>query len=112
MKSPKIHRVLVDAEYRPRKVFPGGGLRELRHRRRDRLETYLVPKKTMKCGQKMSCRVRRKGFTRYIVRYSYEILVRTNTAHRWRSSKKTLGHRTRKNKSNHLEPHFILKLQQ
>ena len=32
--------------------------------------------------------------------------VRTSTAHRWRSSKKMLTHSTRKNKSNHLEPHF------
>ena len=29
-----------------------------------------------------------------------------SNAHRWRSSKKTLGHSTRKNKSNYLEPHF------
>ena len=34
------------------------------------------------------------------------ILARTSTAHRWRSSRKTLGNSTRKNKSNNLEPHF------
>ena len=40
----------------------------------------------------------------------YEIfrkaLVRTSTAHRRRSSKKTVVRSTRKNKSNDLEPHF------
>ena len=49
MKSPKIHRVLVDAEYRPGKVFPGGGRRDSCYRRRNGLETYL--KKRKKNGQ-------------------------------------------------------------
>ena len=35
-----------------------------------------------------------------------KILVRTSTAHRYTAAKKIVGHSTRKNKSNDLEPHF------
>ena len=67
-----------------------------------------MPQKTKKCGQKgtvcFSAVELQKNVKSYeIVR---KMLLRTTTAHRWRSSKKILGHCTRKNKSNHLEPHF------
>ena len=102
MKSPKIYRVLVYTK----KVFQGGGLFDLCRRRRNRLETCLKNQRNVdKKALFYCCRATKK---RYIV---YEIfrkmLVRTTTAHRWRSSKKNTCHsRTRKNKSNDLEPHF------
>ena len=43
---------------------------------------------------------------RYSVEIFRKILVRTSTAHRWRSSKIKLGHSIRNNQSNILEPYF------
>ena len=71
--------------------------------------TWDVPHKQKKCGQKTTVlhvsvvELEENVTSREIFRH---VLVRTNTAHRRRSSKKKNPHRTRKNKSNRLEPHF------
>ena len=66
-----------------------------------------MPQKTKKCGQKNTVTAieLEKNVTSYEI-FRKKILVRTNTAHGGRSSKKTLGHSRRKSKSNDLEPHF------
>ena len=105
-----------------RKVLQGGGLMDLCRRRRNRLEACLTKQRNVWTKSTAVCftvepRVELpKNVTWYIVRdfsknARFEIfrkmLVRTTTAHRWRSSKKNTCHsRTRKNKSNDLEPHF------
>ena len=63
---------------------------------------------TKRCGQKNTVCFTAVELEKNVASYRdfFLILVRTSTAHRWRSSKQTLGHSARKNKSNNLEPHF------
>ena len=88
-----------------RKVFQGGGLFDSSHRRRNQLETCL--KKQRNVGTKTlcvyCCRATKKNVTSYEI--FRKMLVRTATAHRWRSSKKkylaTVRERTNSTTWNH-----------
>ena len=87
-------------------LFPGDGLEDSCHRRRNQLETCI--KKQKKSEQKTLFHFSVVNLETNVTLWEIfrKILVRTSTAHRWRSSKKNLAHSTRKNKCSHLEPHF------
>ena len=88
------------------KVFQGGGLMDLSHRRRNRLETCLKKKEMWtKNSLCWSAVEQEKNVTSYEIFRKIRVLVRTGTAHRWRSSKKNTWPQY-ENKSNNLEPRF------
>ena len=57
-------------------------------------------------GLRRASKTKEMWTKKYCVFYCCRCRKKMSNAHRWRSSKKTLGHSTRKNKSNYLEPHF------
>ena len=92
-----------------RKVFQGGGLFDSCRRRRNRLETCV--KKTNKCGQKntavcFTAVELEKNVTSYLVRFFFQYWYVRVLLIDGGAVKQTLGHSTRENKSNNLEPHF------
>ena len=95
------------------KVFPGDGLNDSCHRRHNRLETCLQKQRNVDINTVLFYQVFNSVVelllwkkTLHRERFFEKALARTSTAHRWKSSKKKLGHSTRRDKNNDQEPHF------